>query len=121
MAVLIATAAMADVGVKDVIDAMVIPTSNALFDVGRAAPESEEAWLALRNQAVILAEAGRALTVAGRSRGEEWDASSQAMSAAADNAVKAIDSRDVDGVLDAGNVLIEACSGCHGRYLYGDD
>ena len=104
-------------GVTDVMDAMVVPASDALFGVGRAEPDSERAWLALRDQAVILAEAGRALTVAGRSRGEDWDGWSIAMSQAAGAAADAIDARDVDGVLFAGGDVIESCTGCHRVYL----
>ncbi len=104
-------------GVKDVMDAMVVPGSDALFGVGRAEPDSEQAWIALRHQAVILAEAGRALTAPGRSRSDEWDAWSVAMSQAAESAADAIDARDVDGVLFAGGDIIESCTGCHRVYL----
>ena len=104
-------------GVTDVMDAMVVPASDALFGVGRAEPDSERAWVALRNQAVILAEAGRALTVAGRSRGADWDGWSIAMSRAAGAAADAIDARDVDGVLFAGGDIVESCAGCHRVYL----
>ena len=75
------------------------------------------AWIALRHQAVILAEAGRALTAPGRSRGEDWDAWSIAMSKAAEAAADAIDARDVDGVLFSGGDIIESCTGCHRVYL----
>ena len=104
-------------GVTDVMDAMVVPASDALFGVGRAEPDSEQAWIALRHQAVILGEAGRALTTPGRSRGEDWDAWSVAMSDAAESAARAIDARDVDAVLFAGGDIIESCTGCHRVYL----
>ena len=112
-------------GVADVMDAMVVPASDALFGVGRAEPDSEEAWIALRHQAVILGEAGRALTAPGRSRGAEWDAWSVAMSDAAESAAQAIwrglcgrfDAHDVDAVLFAGGDIIESCTGCHRVYL----
>ena len=104
-------------GVTDVMDAMVVPASDALFGVGRAEPESEQAWIALRHQAVILGEAGYALTAPGRSRGADWDAWSIAMSEAAEGAAAAIDARDVDGVLFAGGDIIESCTGCHRVYL----
>jgi len=96
---------------------MIIPASNALFDVGRQAPESDEEWLALRKQAVILVEAGRALTIDSRSRGIAWDNWSEALSAAGQSAINAIDNRDADGALDAGNALIETCTDCHLQHL----
>ena len=104
-------------GVTDVMDAMVVPASDALFGVGRAEPDSEQAWIALRHQAVILGEAGRGLAEPGRSRGEDWDAWSVAMSDAAESAARAIDARDVDAVLFAGGDIIESCTGCHRVYL----
>ena len=115
--IVIAVAAAANVGVRDVMDAMIIPASDALFDVGRQAPESGEEWVALRNQAVILIEAGRALTIEGRSRGEAWDTWSEALSATGQGAIDAIDARNVDGVLDAGNALMDTCTDCHIQYL----
>ena len=42
-------------------EAMVIPASNALWDVSMNAPKSNEEWMALRNEAVVLAEAGNLL------------------------------------------------------------
>ncbi len=113
----IAGAAAANVAVKDVIDAMVIPPSDALFNVGRQTPESYDEWSALRNQAVILVEAGRALTIEDRSRGATWDRLSEEMSAAGQGAIDAIDARNVDGLLDAGNALMDACTSCHIEYL----
>lgn len=104
-------------GVTDIMDAMVVPPSDALFGVGRAEPDSEQAWISLRHQAVILGEAGRALTAPGRSRGADWDAWSVAMSDAAEFAARAIDARDVDAVLFAGGDIIESCTGCHRVYL----
>jgi hypothetical protein len=115
--IVIAAAAVANVGVRDVMDAMIIPASNALFDVGRQAPESDEEWVALRKQAVILVEAGRALMIDSRSRGVTWDNWSEALSAAGQSAINAIDNRDADGVLDAGNALIETCTDCHLQHL----
>ena len=62
-------------------------------------------------------EAGRALTLAERSQGPDWDAWSRDMASGAAQALNAINARDVDGVLAAGNALIESCTGCHCRHL----
>ncbi len=103
--------------VMEIMDAMVVPQSDALFAVGGAAPASDAQWAALRLDAIVLMEAGRALTLPERSQGADWDASSLGMSAAAAQAVAAIDAQDVDGALAAGNALIEHCTGCHHQYL----
>jgi len=103
--------------VMEIMDAMVVPQSDALFGVGRTAPATAAQWKALRLDAIVLIEAGRALTVAERSEGPDWDAWSRGMAAAAAQAINAIDARDVDGVLEAGGALIESCTGCHSLYL----
>ena len=54
--------------VTQIMQAMVIPASNVLFDVARQAPESDEDWATVRNNAVLLAESGNLLLMAGRSQ-----------------------------------------------------
>lgn len=103
--------------VMEIMDAMVVPQSDALFAVGRIAPTTAVQWNTLRLDAIVLIEAGRALTLAERSQGPDWDAWSRGMAAAAAQAVNAIEARQVDGVLDAGGALIESCTGCHRVYL----
>ena len=117
---LMALGAGADVSVKDVMDAMVIPQADALFNVGREVPGTDDAWTLLLNQSIILVEAGRVLTIPGRSRGADWDDAAKAMSSAAADAVDAVKARDVDRILDSGNVLIETCSACHAKFLNSD-
>lgn len=120
MAGFLAIAAGAEVSVKDVMDAMVIPQADALFNVGREVPDTDDAWTQLLNQSIILVEAGRVLTIPGRSRGADWDDAAKAMSSAAADAVDAVEARDVDRILDAGNALIETCNACHKKFLDSD-
>ena len=54
--------------VKQLHEAMITPSSDALFDVGREAPKDEKGWAALRNNALILAESGNLLMLAGRAK-----------------------------------------------------
>lgn len=109
--------AAAQPSVMELMDAMVVPQSDALFAIGRAAPAAPAEWEALRLDAIVLMEAGRALTLPERSQGADWDGWSRGMAAAAARAVAAIDARDVDAALAAGNGLIETCTGCHRRHL----
>ena len=51
--------------IKQLQEAMISPSSDTIFNVGRAAPASDEEWLVVRNAAVILAEAGNLLMLEG--------------------------------------------------------
>jgi hypothetical protein len=44
--------------VTQLMQALIAPSSNALFDVARQAPADDQQWAAVRNNAVILAESG---------------------------------------------------------------
>ena len=48
-----------------------------------------------------------------------WMELAGAMADAGANALSAAEARDVDGVLDAGNALIEVCEACHQPYRDG--
>ena len=100
--------------VTELMQAMIIPASNRIFDVPRHPPGDDEGWTAVRNSAVILAESGTLLLRQGRAKDSEtWITTSQALSAAGEAALVAARSRDVDGVSDAGNLLIDSCERCH--------
>ena len=45
--------------------AMISPSSDVIFNVGRAAPASDEEWAAVENAAVILTEAGNLFMMGG--------------------------------------------------------
>lgn len=101
-------------------EAMISPSSDALFDVGREAPKSDADWKAVRNHAVILAESANMLMVAGRAKdGGNWMKFSTAMADAAATALKAAEARNVDGVLEAGDRIVPVCEGCHEPYRDG--
>ena len=111
-------------------------------------PETDEEWAELRRKALVVMEASNLLVLDGRrvahpgqtieGPGESTDytpeeaqteidndpASFAAFAAAMQNAagqlVTAIDSRSVEGYLDAGSNLQEACEACHRRFWYPD-
>ena len=111
-------------------------------------PRTEEEWLAVRNNALILAEAGNLLKIArpvGPSRsikGVEFEPPgpddlspaqieallkqnrtpfnnfAQKLTDAALVALRAADARSVEGLYEAGDVIDQACESCHMAYWY---
>ena len=110
-----ATKAIASV--KELHDAMISPSSDAIFDIGRAAPKDAAGWSALRNHAIILAEAGNLMMVEGRAKDKgEWMKLSRALVDAAAVALKAVQAKNADGVVKAGDQIVMICEDCHGPY-----
>ncbi len=104
--------------VMQLMEAMVIPSSDALFNVGRQAPQNDDEWAAIRNHAIILAESGNLLMIGSRAKDEEaWMRMSQALVDAGAVALKAAEAKNVDAVLEAGNQIIDTCETCHASYL----
>ncbi len=94
--------------------AMVGPSSDALFNVGRAEPSTDDEWVALEDAAVLLTEAANLYMMEGRRADDgEWMTMAGAMCDAGRAALVAVQARDVNGILDAGNTLVEACEACH--------
>ncbi len=104
--------------VREVMDVMVIPTSAALWNVAREAPADEEGWKELESMAILLAEAGNLMLMEGRRVDDDvWVETSQTMVDAGEDALVAARERDADGVIDAGNAVIDACEICHEKHL----
>ena len=106
--------------IKQIQEAMISPSSDTIFNVGRAAPASDEEWLVVRNAAVILAEAGNLLMLEGRAKDtEQWMDLAGELVAAGNDALVAAESQDVAAVLDSGNQIAAACEACHQPYRDG--
>ena len=99
--------------ITQLMQAMVIPASNDLFNVARQPPQDEKGWTAVRNSAVILAESGNLLMIGSRAKDAVWMKTSLAMVDAGAAALKAAEAKDVDGITEAGNQIIDACEVCH--------
>jgi hypothetical protein len=110
-----------------IMSAIVSPASNAIFEavqttstregVQEIYPKTDDAWALLGAQAASLAEAGNLIMMDGRAidRGD-WLRMSQAMIDAAKETMKAVQKRDPDGVLAAGEAVNTSCDTCHERY-----
>jgi hypothetical protein len=110
-------------------------------------PQTDEEWKELRRHAITLLEAPNLLLVAGRHIArpgekaedpkielppevieamvnkdrENWTRLTHGLHDAAAVALKAIDARDIEGILNAGEGIDKACENCHQKYWYPDD
>ncbi len=103
--------------VTQLMQAMMVPASNALFNVPRQVPEDDAGWDAVRNHAVILAESGNLLMIGERAEDSEvWLATSQALADAGEAALEAALARDVEAIMKVGDQIIDACERCHEKH-----
>ena len=114
--------------VKQLMKGIVGPASNTVFNavsttvtekgVEEVAPHTDEEWETVGNSAVALAEAGNLMMMEGRAIDKgDWIKMSQAMIDAGKQTLKAVEAKDADGVLAAGEPLNISCDGCHQRYM----
>ncbi len=111
-----------ELSIDEAMVTIVTPATNALWGVGD--PQSDAEWQALAAAADATREVAEqmkrgGLLSDGRQVGEQedWLKWSDEMLEAAQLAREAIDKRDVEGLLDAGNVLYPPCEACHRAYL----
>ncbi len=143
-----------DISIDEIMEAIVMPTADAIWKAVqvdltakgevKTAPASEEAWLALRHQAVTLASVTNLLMIPNlkiaknpnsKEHGEgelppvemaklrkahlpEFAAHAKALHATAMNAIAAIDKRDLDGISDVGGEMDAVCEACHTQFWY---
>ena len=106
--------------VKQLCEGMITSSSDALFNVGREAPAADDDWRAVLHSALMLAEAGNLLMLEGRARDDgEWMTMSRALVDAGRTAISAIEARDVEALLAAGDEILMACETCHVPYRDG--
>ena len=106
--------------VRQLCQGMITTSSDELFNVGREAPADDGDWLAVQNHAIMLAESGNLLMIGSRVRDtEDWMTMSQALVDAGVAALEAVEARDVDGLLAAGDLIVTACETCHVPYRDG--
>lgn len=87
----------------------------------QVAPKTDEEWTAVRNSAAVVLESGNLLMLPERARDQgEWMKRAQAMSAAADEVLKAIDVKDSESLFTAAGDLYQTCSDCHAQYIFSD-
>jgi hypothetical protein len=111
--------------VDQVMDSIIIPSSQAIFDAvvynnGELVqePKSDDDWYQVRMHAIAVAEAGNLLLMPPRLKNEaEWVKWSHALTDAAVRVEQAADARNVNLLLETGGEMYTACTQCHAKYL----
>jgi hypothetical protein len=117
--------------VKQLMEWVIDPAADVIWDsVGtiytqsgakERAPRTDEEWAAVRNSALIVAEAGNLLIVPARARdSDKWMAAAHRLTDAANGALKAVEARNVEALFSAGEQIYLACAACHERYAFFD-
>ena len=94
--------------------ALIVPASDALFDAPDA-PTNEE-WAHLEDQALILAESGNLLMIGPRAADATWVRQSRALVDQGGMAYEAVQAKDVDRLLKTTDEILATCKACHQRY-----
>lgn len=121
-----ATAALKPaVSINQIMVSVIDHNSHMLWNVADAkrAPKTEDAWHELEHAAVTIAASGNMILLPGTGpndavwvREKEWAEFTQQQTDAALAALKAVDAKDLNGVLAAGDQLVMSCENCHAKY-----
>ncbi len=105
--------------VRQLMDAIIIPSSNRVWAAGGEEPQSAEQWTEIEHAALSLAESANLLLIQRgvQTRGAEWISQTVAMARGAQSAAEAARTRDLDALLTAGDAIYESCAGCHQTYM----
>jgi hypothetical protein len=114
--------------VDEVMDGIVIPSSQVIFDAvvysnGELiqAPKNDDDWFSLRIHALAVAEAGNLLLMRGRAKDAgDWAKFSRALTDAAVTVAEAAEAKDIERVLQTGSAMYTACTACHAKYIEPD-
>jgi len=108
--------------VRQLMQAMIVPFSDAVFDAAFEPPKTDAQWTAVRATALALAESGNLLMIGRRARDEgEWMRMARDEVDAAEAVIKAIDAKNATALAAAGDVLYETCDTCHARYMHAQE
>jgi hypothetical protein len=113
--------------VKQIMQGIVNPAATAVFEavsttvsfkgVEEKAPRTDAEWEAVGASAAALVESGNLLMLGSRAVDADWIKMSQALADASVVALKAIEAKNAEGLLAAGEGIYDACTVCHQKYL----
>jgi len=104
--------------VKQVMQGITIPASNAVFAVAGQAPADEAAWQAVEASALAVAESGNLLLMSPRAiDDQEWKQYSLALVDAGAKAAEAARAKNADQASIAGDDMYNVCEQCHAKYM----
>jgi hypothetical protein len=103
---------------KQLMYALVIPTSTIIFRVEVEAPKDNKEWEAVENAALAMAESGNLLMIPGRAKDNaEWMKRAEALVDVGVKAKKAAEAKDADAVIKIGYEIYDVCAACHDQYM----
>jgi hypothetical protein len=104
--------------VRDLMEAMLIPSSDILFNVPFEAPKDDAEWTKVRHNAVLMGEGANLLLIGSRAKDDPvWTGSSQAVVDAALASVRAATAKDAEAFTKISDQILTACKQCHDKYL----
>jgi hypothetical protein len=103
---------------RQVMLAMTVPTSNAVFAAGGEAPKDDAGWALVEANAVILAESAQMLKTGSRAVDQkDWLKLSDALISAAEGAAHAAHEKNPDKLSASSDAVYQTCEDCHKQYL----
>lgn len=107
-----------DATVKQHMQEVTVPASDAVFAVAGETPKDDAGWKNVKTSALALADSGQwLLDNAPTADPQIWRKTAKDLADAAKAAALAAEIKDSDNVSAAGNTLYEACESCHASYL----
>jgi len=92
-----------------------VETKDGVVERG---PRNNEEWIAVRNRAMTVAEAGNLLMMVPRAKdGGQWMTFARALVDKGEECVKAADAKNKQRMFDVGGELYQTCLDCHQQYL----
>ena len=113
------------VSINQVMVALMDHAAHHLWDLGRtgAAPESDRDWTEVEHHAIQLAAGASWIATGGAGQADAgwatqltWKRYATQVNEEALAALEAARAKDLDGVLAAGDAMIEACEACHREF-----
>lgn len=103
--------------VYQLMKAIIIPASDAVWNVAAEEPKDDQEWAAVQHSALTLAEAGNLLMIGSRAKDQgNWIKAAQAMINDATVIFRAAEARNVAALNEAGDKLVGTCANCHRQY-----
>lgn len=103
---------------RQVMLAMTVPTSNAVFAAAGEAPTDDAAWALAEANAVMLAESARMLKTGARAVDQKnWQQFSDALISTAEGAAHAAHEKSADKLSASSDAIYQTCEDCHKQYL----
>jgi hypothetical protein len=113
------------ISLNDVMVSVVDHNSHMIWNVGLPgrAPKNDQDWHNLEHAADTLAASGNMILIGGSGPNDavwvkdpDWQSYTQQLTDAALEATRAVDQKNVDALLKAGDGLVAACEGCHMKF-----